>query len=60
MAGRKTVAGHRFGGMNFGVSASCECGWRSAMWFGKGARTAACDEWNEHIRYCLREAENSA
>lgn len=42
--------GHKFG--KFSVSTHCECGWKSAGYFGKGARSGAMDEWRGHKVRC--------
>lgn len=46
--GRK-VKGHKRAKVNRGVEVVCECGWRSAMWFGKGAMTQAHGEYHMHL-----------
>jgi len=39
--------------IQYGASVSCACGWRSATWFGKGARANAYAEWRSHLEKCL-------
>ena len=43
----KHTSGHKRGSV--GISLGCECGWRSATWFGKGALKGANAEWQTHI-----------
>lgn len=40
--------GHKLGFTAFAVSVSCECGWQSNIWYGKGARRNALSEWRSH------------
>ena len=56
----KPVAGHKFGGVSFCFQTSCECGWRSATWIGKGGQASAIAEWHQHLERHKREAERAA
>ncbi len=59
MANRsKPTPNHKFGGVSIGAQTSCECGWRSAVWFGKGAQHNARTEWHIHIDNHKREQGN--
>ncbi len=44
----KPVQGHKRSHMSFGVSVSCQCGWTSVTFYGKGARSEANGEWQSH------------
>jgi hypothetical protein len=41
----KTMKGHKG---QFGLAISCECGWTSAIAFGKGARTLVSQDFRAH------------
>ena len=57
MAKEKPLKGHKLASFSFGVSVSCECGWRSGTWFGKGGRGSALGEWYSHKDRCAAEAK---
>lgn len=40
------VPGHKF---QAGVTPTCQCGWKGATFFGKGARTQATCDWQSHV-----------
>lgn len=40
---------------SYGVACTCSCGWRSATWFGKGAKASAAGEWHSHRDKCENE-----
>jgi hypothetical protein len=46
---RKKIEGHKRDRVSFGVSVTCECGWTSAIHFGKGAAKQAHNEWYWHL-----------
>lgn len=50
----KTIQGHK-GWVTFGVHYSCECGWRGTDHYGKGARSGAAYEFQDHKRKHLVE-----
>lgn len=52
----KPVPGHKRARVTFSVSVTCECGWRSGNWSGKGARTQAHNEWRWHVDECVKTA----
>lgn len=35
-----------------GVECLCSCGWRSCVYYGKGAKAFASTEWRAHRREC--------
>ncbi len=35
-----------------GVECICSCGWRSALWVNKGAKSEAAKEWRLHREHC--------
>lgn len=45
----KPTPGHKFQGSQMGFTSSCECGWTSATFFGKGARSEAVSDWQSHV-----------
>ena len=47
-------SGHKFTGAQMGFKSSCECGWSSAVWFGKGSRASAIGEWHSHVSKCAK------
>lgn len=49
------MKGHKCGGARISVNVSCECGWRSSDWSGKGARASAYSEWRAHVEKHERE-----
>lgn len=51
--------GHKLGGVNYGCSVRCECGWKSSVWMGKGARSEAFREWRWHQEQHIKEATKS-
>lgn len=46
---------HKRKAFSYGVAANCSCGWRGAMWLGKGARANANGEWHLHREACERK-----
>jgi hypothetical protein len=55
----KPTPGHKCQGANFGVRVSCQCGWRSATWYGQGARSNAYGEWQGHVaQHAKRRADD--
>lgn len=40
-----------------GVECVCSCGWRSAMWMNKGAKSNAAAEWRGHREKCEKAEE---
>jgi hypothetical protein len=50
MVRSKPVEGHKFGGIQVWINASCECGWKGDEFrMEKGARTYAYRQWREHV-----------
>lgn len=49
MGATKPLAGHKRERVSYGVDVTCECGWRSGTYFGKGASSFAHQEWRMHI-----------
>lgn len=37
---------------NVGVECVCSCGWKSAMWLNRGAKSNAAAEWRAHREKC--------
>ena len=52
---KKPMKGHKLASYSYGVAVNCECGWRSATWYGKGARGNALGEWEWHKRDCQKK-----
>lgn len=52
MSRQKPVPGHKLASYSYGVSVRCECGWRSATAYGKGARSEAAKLWRSHREGC--------
>lgn len=48
------LQGHKCRPAQMQVTVSCECGWKSAAWSGKGARASAYDDWRQHIKECSK------
>ena len=44
----KPLDGHKISQVSYGVSVTCECGWRSDTHYGNGARASADNEWRSH------------
>lgn len=42
-----------------GVQCTCSCGWQSAMWLNKGAKSSAAGEWRHHREKCEAVMEES-
>lgn len=59
MAKIKPMAGHKRDSVSFGVGVTCECGWRSNTYFGKGAAAEAHGEWHMHVDAHRRAATPS-
>lgn len=53
MATKKPTPGHKFQGAQMGFASSCECGWHSPTFFGKGARAEAVSDWRSHVERCV-------
>lgn len=41
--------GHKLDWISYRVVISCECGWNSGTYCGKGARAFAFQEWRQHV-----------
>ncbi|HKF95124.1 MAG TPA: hypothetical protein VKB96_11110 [Gammaproteobacteria bacterium] len=59
MARRKTNPDHK-ARFSIGVQCACSCGWQSAMWMNKGAKSNAASEWNSHREHCEKVADLQA
>lgn len=46
---RKIAPGHKRAKVRYGVEVECECGWRSSVWYGKGASRNAHGEYHQHL-----------
>ena len=44
---------------NIGVQCVCSCGWTSAMWLNKGAKSSAAGEWRYHREKCEDAKESN-
>ena len=51
---RKTNPGHK-AQFSLGVVCRCSCGWSSATWYNKGAKSNAAGEWRCHIEKCEQD-----
>jgi hypothetical protein len=45
----RKIPGHKRASVSYGVSVTCECGWRSATFYGKGANREAHTDWRIHV-----------
>lgn len=50
----KTLSGHKCERVQVWVEVICECGWRSTMAGGPGARATGYAEWRQHRDHCAR------
>ena len=51
-ASPRPTPGHKLTSYVYSVTVTCECGWRSCGWSGKGARGSALAEWKSHKDKC--------
>jgi hypothetical protein len=51
---KKPVEGHKCSGVRYMAQVSCECGWESSVYSGKGARGQCYAEWHMHVDGCQR------
>lgn len=58
-ARRQTDPGHK-AKFNIGVQCTCSCGWQSAMWMNRGAKSNASSEWHGHRDKCDKVAKAAA
>jgi hypothetical protein len=56
---RKPNPDHKRKPFSYGVAANCSCGWQSSVWFGKGGRYSANNEWHTHREKCEKAAGSS-
>lgn len=52
----RTLKGHK-GALRIAFYYRCECGWTGAQALGRGARTAAADDFYYHKLRCLEEED---